>query len=206
MKIIRKIEDINEKSWCRLTKENFNNLKKLGIKTLYDSFEEYAEDTAFEEDDVLNISHEANEAIWIGCAYAEGLEIKFELEEEKSEPKNSLEQFGFKNPNSYDVEILKVYENKGKKEYVGSIILKNSNIFEDDIIPMKWNSEGKALLGLDFNLEPIEYKQRIYTKPNNEGFLPKQKFKVSWTRDMSDSLESTGWRLATNEEIERFKI
>ena len=206
MKLIRKIEDINEDCWCRLTEENLNNLKKLGFQTAFETFEEYAEDSAFNGIDILNICLKVNEAIWDDYPNAKGPEIKFELEEEKSEPKNSLEQYGFKNPNSYDVEILKVYENKGKKEYVGSIILKNSNIFEDDIIPMKWNSEGKALLGLDFNLEPIEYKQRLYTKPNNEGFLPKQKFKVSWTRDMSDSLESTGWRLATNEEIERFKI
>ena len=200
MKLIRKIEDINEDCWCRLTEENLNNLKKLGFQTAFETFEEYAEDSAFNGIDILNICLKVNKAIWDDYPNAKGPEIKFELEEEKSEPKNSLEQYGFKNPNSYDVEILKVYENKGKKEYVGSIF------FEDDIIPNKWNSEGKALLVLDFNLEPIEYKQRLYTKPNNEGFLPKQKFKVSWTRDMSDSLESTGWRLATNEEIERFKI
>ena len=200
MKLIRKIEDINEDCWCRLTEENLNNLKKLGFQTAFETFEEYAENSAFNGIDILNICLKVNEAIWDDYSNAKGPEIKFELEEEKSEPKNSLEQYGFKNPNSYDVEILKVYENKGKKEYVGSIF------FEDDIIPMKWDSEGKALLVLDFNLEPIEYKQRLYTKPNNEGFLPKQKFKVSWTRDMSDSLESTGWRLATNEEIEGFKL
>lgn len=200
MKIIRKIEDINEDCWCRLTKENFNATKKLGFGLYFETFEEYAENSAFDEDDILNICLKVNEAIWDDWTKAKGLEIKFGLEtEENSEPKNSLEQFGFKNPKGYNVEILKVYENRGKKEYVGSIF------FEDDIIPNKWDSEGKALLGLDFNLESIEYKQRLYTKPNNEGFLPKQKFKVSWTRDMSSALESTGWRLATNEEIENFK-
>ena len=41
MKIVRKIEDINEDCWCRLTEENFNNLQKLGIKMCYDTFNEY---------------------------------------------------------------------------------------------------------------------------------------------------------------------
>lgn len=200
MKIVRKIEDINEDCWCRLTKENFNAIKKLGIKMSYNSFEEYTEDSAFNGIDIFNICLKVNEAIWDDYPNAKGPEIKFELEEEKSEPKHSLEQYGFKNPNGYDIEILKVYEINGQKEYVGVII------FKDNVFPMKWDYEGKSLAdNWNFNLEPIEYKQRIYTKPNNEGFEPKQKFKVSWTRDMSSSLESTGWRLATNEEIERFK-
>ena len=201
IKIIRRIEDINEDCWCRLIEENLNAAKKLGFGLFFETFKEYVENSAFSEDDILNICLKVNEAIWDDCPNAKGSEIKFDLEEEKSEPKSSLEQFGFKNPNDHNIEILKVYENYEQKEYVGVIIFKN-NIF-----PMKWDSEGKSLTDdWDFNLEPIEYKQRLYTKPNNEGFLPKQKFKVSWTRDMSSSLESTGWRLATNEEIEKFKI
>lgn len=202
MKIVRKIEDIDEDCWCRLTEENFNAIKKLGIKMSYNSFEEYINKPGFDETDIFYIYYEDKKfANWedddLDCNTPE---IEFVLEEEKSEPKNSLEQYGFKNPNGYDIEILKVYENSVQKEYVGVIIFKN-NIF-----PMKWDSEGKSLAdNWNFNLEPIKYKQRLYTKPNTEGFEPKQKFKVSWTRDMSSSLESTGWRLATNEEIERFK-
>ncbi len=201
MKIVRKIEDINENCWCRLTEENFSNLKKLGFKLNFETFEEYTKNSAFEEEDIFYIDSQCKLVFWDFSKKAVNIpEIKFKLEEEKSESKNSLEQYGFKNPNGYDVEILKVYENNGQKEYVGVIILK------DNIFPMKWDYEGKSLTNdWNFNLEPIEYKQRLYTKPNNEGFLPKQKFKVSWTRDMSSSLESTGWRLATNEEIENFK-
>lgn len=200
MKIVRKIEDINENCWCRLTEDNFNAIKKLGLRTAYNSFDDYTKTYEFRPFDIFTFKSGINEAQWNMRQSYKGPEIKFELEEEKSEPKHSLEQYGFKNPNGYDIEILKVYENSGQKEYVGVIIFKN-NIF-----PMKWNFEGKSLTDdWNFNLEPIEYKQRIYTKPNNEGFLPKQKFKVSWTRDMSSALESTGWRLATNEEIENFK-
>jgi len=201
MKIIRKIEDINEDCWCRLTEENFNAVKRLGIKMSYDTFNEYTSKCKYNKSDIFYIPKGIKYANWYLGASARGQEIKFELEEEKSEPKNSLEQYGFKNHNNdYDVEILKVYEINGQKEYVGVIK------FLDEIHPTSWDSEGKSLTDdWNFNLEPIEYKQRIYTKPNNEGFLPKQKFKVSWTRDMSSALESTGWRLATNEEIENFK-
>lgn len=201
MKIVRKIEDINENCWCRLTEENFNNLKKLGFELYFETFEEYTKNPAFDEEDIFYTNPQHKLVYWDYSKKAVNIpEIKFELEEEKSEPKNSLEQYGFKNPNGYDVEILKVYETNGQKEYVGVIV------FKGDIIPMKWDYEGKSLAdNWNFNLEPIEYKQRIYTKPNNDGFLPKQKFKVSWTRDMSSALESTGWRLATNEEIENFK-
>ena len=194
MKIVRKIEDINEVCWCRLTEDNFNTIKKLGIKTAYNDIKDYTENPVFEEDDIFCLYCDCGIfANWESKERNRNIpEIKFELKE----PKNSLEQYGFKNPNGYDVEILKVYETNGQKEYVGVI----------KIHPTSWDSEGKSLAdNWNFNLEPIEYKQRIYTKPNNEGFLPKQKFKVSWTRDMSSSLESTGWRLATNEEIERFK-
>lgn len=202
IKIIRKIEDINEDCWCRLTEENFNNLKKLGFELGFETFEGYEKNSVFEEEYIFYIDSQCKLIFWDSSKKAVNVpEIKFELgEEEKSESKNSLEQCGFKNPNGYDIEILKVYENNGQKEYVGVIV------FEGDIIPMKWDYEGKSLTDdWNFNLEHIEYKQRLYTKPNNEGFLPKQKFKVSWTRDMSSSLESTGWRLATNEEIEKFK-
>lgn len=47
--------------------------------------------------------------------------------------------------------------------------------------------------------------KKIYTKLNSPGFNPKQKFKVSWTEKMSKGLEESGWKLATNEEIEGFK-
>ena len=201
IKIIRKIEDINEECLSRLTEKNFNNLKKLGFKLTFETFERYAESSAFEEEDIFYVTQ--YKVVYWTYSEKEGIipELKFELDEPKPEPKNSLEQYGFKNSNGYDVEILKVYENNGQKEYVGVIVL-NNNIF-----PMKWNYEGKSLTDdLDFNLEPIEYKQRLYIKHNTEGFKPEKKFKVSWTRDMSSSLESTGWRLATNEEIENFKI
>ena len=197
IKIIRKIENIDENCWCRLTEENFNNLKKLGFELVFETFEGYSKNSVFEEEDIFYIDSQHKLVYWDSSKKATNVpEIKFEL----GEPKNSLEQYGFKNPNGYNVEILKVYENNGQKEYVGVIVFKN-NIF-----PMKWNFEGKSLTDdWNFNLESVEYKQRLYTKPNNEGFLPKQKFKVSWTRDMSSSLESTGWRLATNKEIENFK-
>ena len=200
MKIVRKIEDINEDCWCRLTEENFNNLRKLGIVTHFNTFNEYTSKNHYKKSDIFYFPKGTLFANWFTGVSAKGSEIKFELEEPKEDPKNSLEQYGFRNTNNVDIEILKVYEINGQKEYIGIVIFKGC------IVPMKWDYEGKSLiLNWNFHLEPIEYKQRLYTKLNTEGFSPKQKFKVSWTRDMSTSLESTGWRLANNEEIENFK-
>lgn len=196
MKIVRKIEDINEDCWCRLTEENFNNLQKLGIKMCYDTFNEYTSKNNYKKSDIFYFPKGILFANWFTGVSAKGTEIKFELED----PKNSLEQYGFRNTSNVDIEILKVYEINGQKEYIGIVIFKGC------IVPMKWDYKGKSLiLSCNFHLEPIEYKQRLYTKLNTEGFSPKQKFKVSWTRDMSAGLESTGWRLANNEEIENFK-
>ena len=83
MKIVRKIEDINEDCWCRLTEENFNAVKKLGIKMCYNSFDDYSNKREFEETDIFHIYYDekiyANwEDEYLKC---NALEIKFELEE-----------------------------------------------------------------------------------------------------------------------------
>lgn len=107
-----------------------------------------------------------------------------------------LSRLEFLEPETFKVEILKIFGGVGFVEYIGTI---------NECIPAKWNAEGVCLIPSEkYNLYK-EYRQRIYTKPNSPGFYPKQKFKISWTEKMSIILENRGWKLATNEQIEGFK-
>ena len=108
-----------------------------------------------------------------------------------------VKELGFCNPKSFNIEILKIIGGRNDIEYIGTV---NNNV------PAKWNAEGICLnLSSEYNLYK-EYKQRIYTKLNAKEFYPLQKFIVSSTEKMSTTLENQGWRLATNDEIEEFKI
>ncbi len=97
MKIVRSIKDITGYCWCRLTEENFNAVKKLGLKTSLNSFEKYSKNPNFEETDIFYICTDSEMSTdWVSGRYAlRFLEIKFELSEQESntEPKNSLTEY-----------------------------------------------------------------------------------------------------------------
>lgn len=191
MKVIKSKEDLLDGLfWCRTTKENYNALKKLGFKCLSKEYEEIANDKDFDDSDIFQLSNSEYIA-WCSYGGRVGEEVSFNLEDV-----SILESLGFQEPETFQVEILKVYKSDEITEYIGVI---NNNI------PAKWNSDGVCINpGDKYNLYR-EYKQRIYTKDNSSGFFPKQKFKISWTKKMSIGLEQGGWKLATNEEIEGFK-
>lgn len=200
MKIIKTKEDLlNGDFWCYATRENYNALQKLGItKFCYGSFQEYLDNCIFDTTDVFQFLHDATafEAKWYNRGDRRGEEFGFDFNSD-IQKSSSIEDYGFQEPSEFTVEILKVFKSDESTEYIGVI---------NDNIPAKWNAEGKCLNpSAAYNLYR-EYKQRIYTKQNTTGFSPKQKFKVSWTEKMSLQLEQSGWKLATNEEIEGFKI
>lgn len=189
MKIIKSKEDIVGYMWCRATEENFNALKKLGFKSHHEEYEDITNDYEFNDSDIFQLSNFNIE--WRSYGRRAGEEVWFNLE-----TSSRLNPLGFQEPETFKVEILKVYKSDEITEYIGVV---NENI------PAKWNSDGVCLNpSKEYSLFR-EYKQRIYTKDNILGYNPKQKFKISWTEQMSLGLETSGWRLATNEEIENFK-
>ena len=198
--IVKRKEDICAGSWCRLTEENLEYVKQLGFKTEYNKFLCYLLNPTYCNDDIFlfgeNTVFGEIGVYWGTNREGTGPEIIFTLDTDSS----NLSKYGFKNKNNIEIEIVSSHIHEGESIYYG--IIKPEG---EKIIPSSWDSEGNNMSNHEYDLEPLNYKQRIYTKPNNPGFLPKQKFKVSWTRDMSSSLEDTGWRLATDEEIEGFK-
>lgn len=200
MKIIKTAEDLlNGDFWCYATRENYDALQELGItKFCYESFEEYIDSPIKQYNDVFNLlSDESLEEVhWYDYEHRRGEKFGFDFNTDIQKSSN-LEDYGFQEPDSFTVEILKVFKSDESTEYIGVI---------NDNIPAKWNSEGECLYPSSVYNLYREYKQRIYTKQNTPGFFPKQKFKISWTEKMSLGLEQSGWKLATNEEIDLFKI
>ena len=196
MKLVKRIEDIQDDMWCRATEENFNVLRKLGLDCGQKVWKEISDDPSFLSTDILFIGENTIYFSWYDYADRSGDEFTFN--QEPQEPQGSLlSRLEFLEPETFKVEILKIFEGVGFVEYIGVV---NENI------PAKWNSDGVCLNPSKGYSLFREYKQRIYTKENAPGFNPKQKFKISWTEKMSFGLEKSGWRLATNEEIESFKI
>lgn len=193
MKIIKRIEDIQPNMWCRATKENFNALRELGLDSVQKVWKEISDDPSFLSTDILFIGNNTIYFYWNDYDDRSGDEFTF-----NQEPQGSLlSRLEFLEPETFKVEILKIFGGVGFVEYIGTI---------NECIPAKWNSEGICLIPSEkYNLYK-EYKQKIYTKPNSHGFHPKQKFKISWTENMSQGLEQSGWKLATNEQIEGFKL
>lgn len=191
MKIVKRIEDIQGDMWCRATEVNFNSLIKLGFRS-HTEWIYILTDHEFHESDIFVLQDDARYIKWCSCLAVTGEEISFDLNTSNS----SLLELGFMEPETFKVEILKIYNDSKETEYIGTV---------NNSVPAKWNSEGICLnLSSEYNLYK-EYKQKIYTKPNSIGFYPKQKFIISSTEKMSISLEKQGWRLATNEEIEGLK-
>lgn len=109
----------------------------------------------------------------------------------------NLESLGFLTPETFIARVFLIHHSANSAEYIGCI---NNNT------PAKWSFDGTCIFpGNTYSLFK-EYKQRIYIKENSPGFNPKQKFKISWTEKMSKQLEESGWRLATNDEIDGFKV
>lgn len=198
MKIIKTAEDLLHRDfWCYATRENYDALQKLGITEFcYESFDVYIEHLDYVANDVFNLLAKdgLEEVHWYSYMNRVGEEFSFDVNVKSLA---NTEDFEFQEPVGFTVEILKVYKSVETTEYIGVI---------NDNIPAKWNVEGVCLYpSIAYNLYR-EYKQRIYTKLNTPGFFPKQKFKISWTEKMSQGLEQSGWKLATNEEIDVFKI
>lgn len=190
MKIVRNKNDIQGDMWCRATEENYNVLQKLGFKSRHEEYEEIVNDKDFDNSDIFQLS-DSEYVEWRSYGKRVGEEVSFNLEDVRG-----LVSLGFQEPETFQVEILKIYKSDEITEYIGTV---NNNV------PAKWNSEGICLnLSSEYNLYK-EYKQRIYTKKNTPGFYPKRKFKISWTEKMSLGLEQSGWKLTTTEEIEFFK-
>lgn len=67
---------------------------------------------------------------------------------------------------------------------------------------IRWDKDGICSTHIDlYRIYPINNKQTIYVKDNSEGFYPKRKLKVSWTKDMNNHLEETGWKKVSKEEL-----
>ncbi len=197
MKIIKYREDIVDGMWCRATEENFNALKNLGFDSWFHTWNEHTIEANFSETDVFLVNNKTNYIRWLGYNVVESRD-EFTFNQESQEPQGSL-FIGteFLEPETFKVEILKIFGGVGFVEYIGTI---------NECTPAKWNSEGICLIHSEkYNLYKA-YKQKIYTKPNSHGFYPKQKFTISSTEKMSTSLEKQGWKLATNEQIESFKL
>jgi hypothetical protein len=143
------------------------------------------------------------------CEYVEETQKDQHVEDDMSKTLSITDgdkTYEFEKPTDFKVELLKAYS----KHIIGQVVTHKGRIY-----PCAWSFNGKQYDSspIDifcqnmFPLKPIkEYQQRIYTKQNVEGFKPTQKFKISWTKDMSRTLEDGGWILATNEEIEALKI
>ena len=205
MKIVRTKEDISKNIWCKATEENFNALKKLGLCSYHSDWENISNEHNFLDTDILSIREEVNWFAWYDYVDRLGneefvLDISLKEEcnifEESLIHKDNLEALGFLTPETFNARIFSIYKSDKTTEYIGVV---NKNI------PAKWLADGTCVNPSKGYTLYKEYKQKIYTKLNSPGFSPKQKFKVSWTEKMSISLEQSGWKLATNEEIDGFK-
>ena len=193
MKIVRTKEDITKNTWCRATEENFNALKKFGLDSSHSDWEYISDAYNFLDTDILFIGEEVNYFVWFD--YDDKIGEEFVLEESLIH-RGNIESLGFLTPETFIAQIFSIYQLTNTTEYIGVV---NKNI------PAKWLADGTCVNpGKGYTLYK-EYKQKIYTKLNSSGFNPKQKFKVSWTEKMSIGLEQSGWRLATNEEIQGFE-
>mgnify|MGYP003588003449 CR=1 FL=1 len=202
MKIIKSKEDITKNTWCRATEENFNYLKKLGLSGYHGDWESISDEHNFLDTDILLIGEEVSYFAWYDYASRDGDEFVFDisLKEESEESllyKGNLESLGFLTPETFNARIFSIYNSANETEYIGVV---NKNI------PAKWVSDGTCVNPSKGYTLYKEYKQKIYTKLNSSGLKPKQRFKISLSEMMSLGLEQSGWRLATNEEIENFKL
>jgi hypothetical protein len=190
MKVVKTKEDIKGPMWCKATEENFNYLQKIGISCWHNNYKSLCNEPNYLDSDVFCFTDGSKNdyAVWSYYEDRKGEEFMFE--------ESAINNFGFLIPETFEAEIFKVYVSKDTTEYIGVV---NKNI------PAKWLADGTCVNPSSGYTLYKEYKQRIYTKPNSPGLYPKQKFKISWTNNMSIGLEQSGWRLATNDEIEGFK-
>jgi hypothetical protein len=201
MKIVKTKEDISSKIWCRATEENFNALKKFGLAGYHSDWESISNEHNFLDTDILFIGANVSYFSWYDYSDKLGEEFVFNIssKEESEESltyRGNLESLGFIEPETFNAQIFSIYKSANVTEYIGVI---------NKIIPAKWLEDGTCVNPSKGYTLYKEYKQKIYTKLNAPGFNPKQKFKISWSEKMSLGLEQSGWRLATNDEIQGFK-
>lgn len=153
-----------------------------------------------------------NNKVWEDIEWVE--ESKTEIEQTISEEPtktfvNNFEQYGFKG--DFDGEILKEIDGK----LIG-YIKENGKV-----LTIEWNNGIGTLIEAGYqmiyyskyNLTPIikewyDEDYWIFVKdrgveghPNN----PQKKFKFAWTEGMCKNLRESGWRLASDEELELMK-
>lgn len=193
MKIVKTKNDIDGDMYCVATKENYEKLIEFGYKR-FDRFgDKFYNLKQYKKDDVIQIL--CGELYWYDNEFKKGIEFEFAQNQDLQNLDFSVSKLGFIEPTNFEANIFSIYQSKSTTEYIGCI---NRNI------PAKWDCNGNCL-----NISPVynlhkEYKQVLYTKENSPGCFPKQKFKVSCTECVSESLEKCGWRRATNDEIKYF--
>lgn len=182
--------------YCDATGENYYKLRELGF-TFPRRYENMSSSSNFLSTDIFIFDSVDKDIRWARANATKTGVINFdELQKTKTNIHTALD-IGFIEPVGFNVQIFSVFKTNTGDEYIGAV---NGNI------PAKWDSEGVCLNpGKGYSLFR-EYKQRIYTKDNILGYNPKQKFKISWSEKMSLGLETSGWRLATNEEIDSLKF
>ena len=152
-----------------------------------------------------------NNKVWENVEWVEEKESKPELEQTISEEStesfvNNFEQYGFKG--NFDGEILKELDDK----LIGCI-LENGKVYA-----MEWYKNGDNSANASYhrihyskyNLTPIvkewyEEDYWIFVKDRGENSYPnspQKKFKFAWTEGMCKNLRESGWRLASDEELE----
>lgn len=165
-----------------------------------------------------NVGHYSNN--WADCLDKEVWEDVEWDEESKSEIGqpiieetidvfvNNFEQYGFKG--NFSGEILKECKNGYLTTYVG--------YYYDTIgraIGATWDISGYCGQSAFFNnnLTPIvkewyEEDYWVFVKDRGENSYPnspQKKFKFAWTEGMCKNLRESGWRLASDEELELMK-
>lgn len=154
---------------------------------------------------------------WADCLNKEIWEDLEWVEESKTEVKqpiksfiNNFEQYGFKG--DFDGEILKEFDDK----FVGFV--KENGVF----YAMEWHKKGNNpaeafyanfAYSSQYSLTPIvkewyEEDYWIFVKDRGENSYsnsPQKKFKFAWTEGMCKNLRESGWRLASDEELELMK-
>lgn len=191
--------DLPDNCFCDTNQQNFDRLVVLGFNFVgfrtgvINSFKQLSDRVTLRIDDVFQMNPNDRSFYLCGHNIAAGTKINFfkKESEEQSPPTIFIKPVGF------NIEILKEIKTNNGLEYYGLV-------YDNDVtIIVTWNETGECCYK-KYSLHK-EYKQTMFTKLNSEGFYPSRKFKFSWTADMSKHLEESGWRRATDEEIEGFK-
>ena len=148
-----------------------------------------------------------NNKVWEDIEWVEEKEIEQTISEEPTKTfVNNFEQYGFKG--DFDGEILKELDDN----LIGCI-LENGKVYA-----MEWYKNGdnpaeasyQKIYYSQYSLTPIikewyEEDYWIFVKDRGENSYPnnpQKKFKFAWTEGMCKNLRESGWRLASDDELE----